>query len=440
MKVWLKTFLALAAVWAVAGGLIHWLHASQPTAGGYSVKELFGEINVPVAANMPFVQKLELHGAGRFSKYSLDAVGGVYTYAGGVEYSPIKDITFRGQYSKAVRAPNVGELFGGQSQGFPAATDPCALAASKTNATINALCIATGVPAAAVGTGSALQPDAQIQGLFGGNPGLEEERSTSYTYGVVLRPRFVPRFNVTVDYFNIKVKQAIFTAGGGVNNILSLCYNTIQDANNPICQLIHRNPATGVIDGSNGANGTRYVVSAGNANLGFLATSGIDVGADYTLPLDFGLLGTNQSKLNIYFLGTYTKKDDTQVIAGLDTIKCAGYFGLNCGQPHPKYKLSTRLSYSDGPLTATFKWSHISKARDDDDSTDYTVEKLKAYNLYDLAFALDLTDQYSLTFGINNLLDKKPPLLGAQQEQANTFPGTYDVLGRDFFISVNFRF
>jgi len=146
------------------------------------------------------------------------------------------------------------------------------------------------------------------------------------------------------------------------------------------------------------------------------------------------------SKLNFYFMGTYTKKDDTQVIAGLDTIHCAGYFGLNCGQPHAKYKWSTRLSWQTGPLTVTGKWTHISKTHDDDDQTDYTVETLKAYNLYDVAASIDLTDKYSLSFGINNLLNKKPLLLGDQQEQANTFPSTYDVLGRDFFISANIRF
>ena len=423
---------------ALSSGDVVGFNASDPTEGHYNVKEIFGEINIPVAAHMPFIEKLELHGAGRYSKYSLAAVGGVYTYAGGVEWSPIKDITFRGQYSRAVRAPNVNELFGGQTQGFPAATDPCALPTAATDATIKALCVATGVPAAAVGD-PALQPNAQIQGLFGGNPNLQEERSTSYTYGVVVRPRWVPRLNITVDYFNIKVKNVILTAGGGVANILDLCYNTIQDANSSICQLIHRNPQTGEIDGSNGPGGTKFVVEATNANLGFLATSGIDLAVDYSLPLNFGVLAPT-SKLNFYFMGTYTKKDDTQVIAGLDTIHCAGYFGLNCGQPHAKYKWSTRLSWQTGPLTVTGKWTHISKTHDDDDQTDYTVETLKAYNLYDVAASIDLTDKYSLSFGINNLLNKKPLLLGDQQEQANTFPSTYDVLGRDFFISANIRF
>lgn len=121
--------------------------------------------------------------------------------------------------------------------------------------------------------------------------------------------------------------------------------------------------------------------------------------------------------------------------------ECAGRFGvLACGNPTAKFKASSRLSLIGGPLTASLRWRHVGKVRDDDDDTDYVVERLKAYNLFDLAFSLDATDQMTFAFGVNNLLDKKPQVIGTNQEQANTYPGTYDVLGRDFFVSANFRF
>ena len=417
---------------ALSSGDVIGFNAGDPTEGGYSVKEVFGELRIPIAANQPFFQRLEATAAGRYSDYSLGAVGGVWTYAGGLEWAPIKDITFRGQYQRAIRAPNVGELFGGQSQGFPAATDPCGTAAAVSTAAIRERCIATGVPAALVGT-AGLRAYTQIQGLFGGNPNLSEEKSDSYTFGAVIRPTFIPRLNITVDYFNIKVEDAIATAGGGVANILATCYDVTANPSGALCQFIQRDPVSGEINGA-GNN----VVTATNANIAVLKTSGIDVQMDYSIPLNFGF-SDNQSKLLLSFLGTWTEKDDTQPVAGLDTVKCAGYFGTTCGNPHPKYKWNARASWINGPLTTSVRWRHLSSVKDDAEGF-FTVDRIKAFNYFDLAFSGDINDQFSMTAGVNNLLDKKPPVIGSNAEQSNTYPGTYDVLGRDFFVSANFRF
>ena len=426
---------------ALSSGDVIGFNAGNPTQGSYNVKEVFGELRIPIAANQPFFEKLEVNLAGRYSDYSLDAVGGVTTYAAGAEWAPIRDIKFRGQYSRAVRAPNVGELFGGLQTGFPGATDPCTTPAALTG-TLRAVCIATGVPAANLGQGvpSTLQPNVQIQSQTGGNPNLVAEKADTYTFGVVLTPTFIPRFTLSVDYFNIKIGNAIATAGGGPANILNLCYNVFQDANNGFCQLINRNSSTGAIDGTVNPDGSTSVVFAGAANLSAVKTSGIDLEANYTQPLGFGLFA-DESKLNFSFLGTYTRKNTFVPVKGLpQVIECAGYFGLNCGNPQGKYKWTTRLSLVDGPLTSSFRWRHISKTLDDDATTDYVVETLRAYDLYDLSFSIDITDQFSMAAGVNNLLDKKPQLIGSNQEQANTYPGTFDVLGRDFFVSANFRF
>lgn len=417
---------------ALQSGDVVGFNAGQSTAGKYSAKEAFVELNVPIVSD-GFIHRFELNGAARYSDYSLGNVGGVWAYAGGARLAPVEDIEFRGQYQRAVRAPNVSELFGGQSVGFPPATDPCALASANTNATIRAVCIATGVPSGSVGQ-AFLQPNAQIQGAFGGNPNLQEEVADTWTVGAVLRPRFLPRLNVTVDYYNIKIDSAIASAGGGVAGILDLCYNEIQDAASPVCQLISRD-AQGII------SGPPFVVTAGNVNLSQLKTSGVDIQVDYNQPLNFSLWGADDSRLNFFFLATYTKSNNYQAVVGVgDPVECAGAFGLQCGNPTPKWKWSSRLSWIDGPMTTSLRWRHVGGVVDDDSSTDFVVDSIPAYNLWDLSAGWNVTDNFTFNIGVNNLFDKTPTILGSNQEQANTYPGVYDVLGRDFFVSAQLRF
>ena len=416
---------------ALQSGDVVGFNAGQSTQGEYDVREVFGEVLIPLVEDN-FFHRIELNGAARYSDYSLDAVGGVWTYAGGIRIAPIPDIEFRGQYQRAVRAPNVGELFGGQSVGFPAATDPCALPSANTDATVRAVCIATGVPSASVGQ-AFIQPNAQIQGAFGGNPNLQEEVADTFTVGAVIRPSFIPRLNITVDYYDIEIDQAIATAGGGVNNILNLCYNVIQDANSAICGLVSRD-TQGII------SGPPFVVSANNANLAALATSGVDVQVDYDMPLNFGLWGADESRLNFFFLLNYSDENTFTPLVDLpdDVVECAGKFGNTCGNPTPRWKWSSRLSWLDGPVTTSLRWRHVGAV--DDDSGGFVVDRIEAYDLFDLTIGFNASDNLTLNLGVNNLFDKEPPILGDNAEQANTYPSVYDVLGRDFFISAQLRF
>jgi outer membrane receptor protein involved in Fe transport len=427
---------------ALSSGDVIGFNATNPTRGGYHAKEVFGEIVVPVAAGQPFFERLELTAAGRYSDYNLPTVGGVWTYAVGAQWAPIKDITFRGQYSRAVRAPNVGELFGGGGVSFPQATDPCSTPAAAAPGALRNTCIATGAPATNLGQGipSALQPNTQIQARTGGNPNLNAEEADTWTAGVVLKPSFIPRLSVTFDYFNIKIGNAIATAGGGAANILNLCYNTFQDPTNGFCQLITRNTSTGALDGSTNPNGSLAVVFAGVANLSSLKTRGFDIGLDYSVPLGFGIFGS-ESKVNLNFLGTiYQRNTFTPVLGRPDVIECAGFYGARCGTPQGKFQSQTRLTWMDGGLTTNLRWRYLSPVRDDNPGVLYVVERIPSYSLFDLSFNFDVTDNVSITAGVNNLLDKKPPILGTNQEQSNTFPSSYDTLGRDYFISVGFRF
>lgn len=419
---------------ALSSGDVIGFNAGQATAGSYHAKELFGEIRIPIAARTPGFYELEVTGAARYSDYSLKAVGGVWTYAGGIKYSPFKGLAVRGQYQRAVRAPNVAELFGGLGVGFPAASDPCAQAYAATNATVRALCIATGVPAANVGTPSLQEAD-QIQGQFGGNPNLQEETSDSWTAGLVLTP--LPGLSLTLDYYNIKLKNAIDTYGGGLNSALDICYNVDQNINSPYCQVF-----LGFRDGDGRLQDVGFGPTLLNANTGAIRTEGFDLQASYNQRLGMSLWGNDQSRLNFSFIGTYLKKFEVQPSADNPaSTDCRGLFGIGlCGNPRPKYKWTSRLSWIDGAVTTSVRWRHIGKVRDDDPEKVFSAESIKAFDFFDAAVSFDVSDSLNISAGVNNMFDTRPPRLGSNQEQANTYPGVYDVLGRDYFVSARIRF
>lgn len=440
---------------ALSSGDVIGFNAGDATEGAYSVKELFAELNVPILETDSGLS-LDINGAARYSDYSLDKVGGVWTYAGGVKFSPIPDVTLRAQYQRAVRAPNVGELFGGQSIGFPAATDPCSVTGTTATSAVGQLCVANGVPAANVGS-PAIQLNAQIPALFGGNPALEEETSDSWTAGIVLQPSFIPGLTVTADYYDIKVKNGISTIS--LQTSFDLCFNQVQDATAAVCAPFF---AFGPIRNAAGAITTANPPVLGGQNVATIATSGVDLQVNYTTTLPFSLLtDTGEQTLNLNFLGTWTESATFEPFSGATIIECAGNFGFNCGTPTPSFKWTSRLSFVDGPLTTSIRWRHLSAVDDDEASIDFAafngVERAPAYDLIDLSFSFEVNENVTLALGVNNLFDTLPQsptfdangyvtsvnngtLFGDNQEQANTYPSVYDVLGRDFFASVAFKF
>ncbi|WP_108786936.1 TonB-dependent receptor domain-containing protein [Erythrobacter sp. Alg231-14] len=439
----------------LASGDVAGFNAGQPTEGSYSVDELFAEVNIPYETESGM--RFEVNGAARYSDYSLSTVGGVWTYAGGAQFTPIPDVTLRGQYQRAVRAPNVGELFQGTAIGFPGANDPCAGDGAgggpiPTGALL-AICQANGVPAGNIGNNAVLQPDGQIAALFGGNPNLQEETSDSLTFGVVLQPSFIPGLTITADYFDITVDDAIQTIS--LQQALDICFNQVQDLTDPRCLNF-----VGTRD-AQGAFGRDNPPVLGGANIAELSVSGIDLQVNYSTDVPFSFMSDGDARLDVQFLGTWTESSDVAPDqndpTNIDT--CAGEFGLTCGEPTPSFKWTSRFSYIDGPVTVTTRWRHLSGVQDDDPGVDYIVERISAYDLIDLTLSVDATENFTVTAGINNLFNTLPStpqfdasgqvinntnslLLGDfnNAEQSNTYPSTYDVLGRDFFVSAQFRF
>ncbi|WP_240699997.1 TonB-dependent receptor domain-containing protein [Sphingomonas gei] len=399
--------------------------------GKFNVTDLFTEIRVPILADRPFAEEFSVTGGYRYSKYSTPA-GGVSTYKGEVAWAPIRDVRFRAGYNRAIRGANISELFAAQGLGNISAQDPCAGATPTATA---AQCAATGVSAAQYGHIIECPSEVCVaQG--GGNPALRPEQADTYTAGVVIAPRFLRRFSLSIDYFDIKVRDYISSIPASLT--ISQC---IETGDPFFCSLFHRDPRNGVLFGEQG-----YVVST-TLNTGSLKTSGIDVGADYAFDTSLG--GFSAS-----FIGTWLKELRNEPLPGLGSYDCVGLFGPTCGQPSPEWRHQARVSWSDTAHIASvsLNWRYIGPTKLTNNTDDpfltgpaYVLNaSLPAYSYFDLALTARVQQNISFRLGVNNLLDKDPPAIAQgllySFGNGNTYPGTYDVAGRTFFIGMNAEF
>src|SRR5882757_7720267 len=424
-----------------------------PVAGGFTVKEIFTEIGIPIATHQPFADSISLDLGYRYSDYSEGFK--TNTYKGGLEWAPVSDLRFRGSYARAVRAPNVGELFTPQAVGLDGTTDPCsgAIVAGTNHLASGATaaqCALMGVSAGQFGFIGA-NPAGQYNGLIGGNPNLQPEKSDTYSVGVVLKPRWIENFTASVDWFDIKVNNTV--GGIGEDVILKNCIATGDPA---LCGAVHRD-----------ANGSLWkspqgYVSDVNVNFGSLSTKGLDVKMNYhvALPaagsLAFGIEGTRLITL------------DTQPLNNGPQYDCTNFFGSICGAPSPSWRHVFNTTWStpwDG-LDITVRWRYIGKADSQLTSSDPQLSgkalpqtsHIPAYNYLDMTARFNLYKTLSLQLGVNNITDKDPPIIEsggggfasncptlssgptASSCNGNTFPGTYDALGRFFFAHATVQF
>ena len=429
----------------VASGDVAGFNPINPTNGEIDVWELFAEVSVPVLADLPGVELLSLRGAGRYSDYDLDRVGGVWTYFGAVDWEITTEFSLGGQFQRAIRAPNVGEAFGGQRQ-FPIqATDPCAQPGAEADPTLNSLCIASGVPADRVGN-PAVQPNQEVPGLFGGNPELSEESSDTVTLSGIWTPALIEGLRLTVDYFDIEVEDAIAPFAGGVGSILDLCFNQVQDIDSAACQAVSRNPNDGVIQ-------SPFLVEALNQNIGELETSGVDFQVDYTFDIGFGLL-SEFSRFDLKFVGTWLDEFTLTPLQDLPDVtnECVGAFGSGiCGEPRPEFKTFTSLTWQTGPLSLNLRHRWLDsvtldrivvparRGQEGPGPGDFPVPEFDDEQYVDLSFNYDVSERLSLWGGVNNVFDNDPPLIGANQRRANTFPDTFDPIGAEFYLGAAVR-
>ncbi|MDA5195134.1 TonB-dependent receptor [Govanella unica] len=362
----------------------------KPIKGSYNVKEVFGEVSVPVLRDLAFAEKVDINGAVRYTDYSTS--GTVTTWKFGGSWTINDSLRLRATRSRDIRAPNIDEMFMAGQLRFATVIDPAN--GAQTN----------------------------VSTLAGGNINLTPEKADTFTAGFVVEPSFVPRLRASVDYYNIKLKDAISTLGP--QDIVTRCAG----GTTMLCDRIIR-------DGS-GAIGQVILTQM---NLSTLKTSGVDAELQYTLPLS-GSDGTLQFRV----LASYVKELSTN--DGVMTIDRAGDLGNGlAGVPH--WRGNASVTYSQDRFALFTQARYIGSGKYDSTFTGMDIND----NTIPSRLYVDLSGHYEvmnegaskvqLFFNINNLFNKNPPV------NPSTFfaslasaPELYDMIGRYFSGGVRFKF
>lgn len=408
--------------------------------GEFDVTEVYGELDIPLV-NDSFVDYIGLGLAGRVSDYS--TVGSTSTFEGRLEVRPVESFTLRGSVSRAVRAPNVGELFNPGSQTFAQVSDPCAGVTAATAGVVADNCrndpgIAQRI--AATGAFTLTQPELQgTTGFIGGNPNLEEEEADTFTAGFVFVPEFLAdslNASLTVDYFDIEVNDAIFAVSQ--NNVLNLCYQSA-GLSSPLCDNIVRfsanSPFLGALD----------EVNSGSANVGAISTSGIDVAFRFDLSLERlslpGSLGISTA---------YTYLDEFEIINLPDTPPDneQGEIG------NAENKFTTDFRYTTENLSVALQFRFIGESRIEDQDLDDAAcanidcvasavlySDIQARYVFNKSF---LGDEFEVFGGVKNISNEEGPIVAAGLSNSdtgvNTVAGVYDAIGRSFYVGAKVKF
>ncbi len=398
------------------------------------VNELFGELVLPLLSDIPFVQQLNVEGAYRRSWYE-KSVGANRSYDTdklGINWTVSDDLRFRATRQTVIRDANIGE-FANPVFSIPFANlrtvarlfpryagDPCV---GATNAATITQCSAQGYK----GTYDSNNP-ANLRGgyFFGGNANIRAERGRTYTVGGVLTPSFIPGLSLSVDWYKINIKDAV----GQIQPIdaLASCYVTDPTAGNPLCAAVTRDPVTGFIRDA----------FVDDRNLASIKQEGVDVDFKYGFDVPFGLPG---DRLSFGYQGSFVTDYTIQRNAVLTPVDCKGRYGARCSSDlvtlvAPDYRHRATFTWDSEPLIVQLGWKRIGSVKD---STTGSTGKIDAFDYFDFNMAIrPPIEGLTLTVGIDNIFAKKPPL-PVNPGAFNTFPDTYDVLGRTFGFSLTIR-
>lgn len=394
--------------------------------GAFDVREAFGELRVPLLKDLPLIQSLAVEGAVRYSDYS--TVGDVLTWKGAVDWQVTDWARVRGNYSRAIRAPNLNELFAPIGQGFIGGRDPCVRTSNPT-AQQKQVCLAQGVPAAFIDTLEV----AQSQGFnvqTGGNPDLREETADTFTLGLVFTPR--SNLSITFDYFDIKVTDAVSQVDAQL--LVNNCFQTL-DVNGAPCRSITRNSSGNILS-----------VNAPLLNIAERTVRGLDVGVNYNVGLPrFMNLLSDESRLSVQFVGSFQFEDRNIPLPGTAPVECAGFYGGPCSSDAvritPDFRAFLGLTYVSGPITINNQIRYIDDLELSPLSPPTQSNTVDAETYWDLSVRAKLIDNLELFGVVNNVLDNQPPILGfAAGGDTNTNPQLFDVIGRQYFVGVSVRF
>jgi|CXWL01.1.fsa_nt_gi outer membrane receptor protein involved in Fe transport len=423
-------------------GNIYGFNALQDQAGSIDVYEMYTEMSLPLASEQPFAHYLGLEAGYRISNYS--TAGNVETYKIGGEWAPTEWLRFRAIFNKATRAPNVFELFQAGDQGFPAFIDPCNALPGGNGVACNA---APGLAQLTFAQQAGFaQNNGQVQAFAFGNPNLAPETAETTTYGFVFQPDWFPigDFRASVDFYDIEVADVI--AGLGAQFYINDCYINGDVAGG--CARIVRTAGSGQI----------FSVNTTRSNQGSLTTEGVDIQAEWSVPIGPGQLTINEL-YSILESSTF------------NGFEFSGTTSAAIGGAFPEYKSALSVTYNVGDFTLFGRWTYVPTLVsgafglvDDgqpglgDDNTfppcpgnaggcgavndfvDDPTESPEA-SYFDISGRWNIADNFTMTLNIDNVLDQYPPQTAdGFFSQANTDPQVYRVLGRTFAVSARYRF
>ncbi|CAM4096653.1 TonB-dependent receptor domain-containing protein [Pseudoalteromonas ostreae] len=403
----------------------------QPISGGFSVDELFMEGYLPVLDGLPGAETLDVEFGFRWADY--DSVGNNETWKLGFNWRPVSDILVRVMQQQATRAPNVGEIASPVVTGLDnAQSDPCSTAnADNIDEALKQLCISTGMTEAQVGNvQNVISGQAQvISGTDPLNtPGAEE--ATTFTAGIVWTPEFdvLENFTITLDYYDISIDDVI--GEYSAQEILDSCY---EKADSVACNKINR------------IGGDLTIAGAGieqlTTNLKNQRAEGIELGFNFAVMMDE--MGELQFSGNVNKYLTQESQSD-----GLTpVIDCKGKFSTSC-DPVSELRWVQRTSWVWEDLTMSLQWRHIDGVDMELSQAANSFEKfrsIESYDYFDLFASYHATENIVVNFGIDNILEKEPPVVGGEAgstraNSGNTFPSNYDVLGRKFKMGIKVQF
>lgn len=389
----------------------------DPVSGDFNTDEIFGELTIPLVGrdqNIPLIYSLELNGAARYIDNSL--AGGDWTWTAGATWQPIRDITFRGNFTRSVRAPAVTELFNPTSQIFTTADDPCDARfrdAGPNPATRAANCTADGLP----DDFSSNIVDFTTRGTLQGNTNLQNEIADAWTVGVILRPRFLPGFNLAVDWVDIELSGAIETLDA--EQTLEACYDD-PDFPAAICDNFTRNAA-----------GQITFIQTGFANAASRKFSGLVAELSWNIRTPF--LGSESSiVLGANYL--YNNQLETRVGQGdLQTLRdSVGY---------SKHQVTTNITYRNRGLAWQWQFQYIGPTSVDPDASPDTYEFPRVGDVLfvNTSLGYDVSDNLRLNFIVDNVFDTRNPFPsgGAAGGTVTYFDG---IRGRYFKVGASVRF
>lgn len=384
----------------------------QRIAGEYTAKEVFAEIAVPLLQGKAFADALTLNAAVRYSDY--DLFGADTNYKVGLDWQVVPSLKLRANYATAFRIPNVPELFGGVSEGNLTTTDPCSgWSGQPASSTIYQNCQASGVPVGYTQLGNT------VLTTVGGNAELKPEDAETLTVGAVWTPSFVPDLTLTLDYYNIKIDNAIQRIDGSTK--LSVCYNT-PGLSHPFCSNANftRNPLTGEID----------FLSAQPVNAASERVSGIDLGLLY----QFDLAGWDAT---VNWDLSYLKNYDVRPFLGADEIRYAGKITGGRGS-YTQWRSFGSLTLARGPWSGSYSVQYIGSADDINAERGDIGDRAPSVSYHNAQVKYAFSESLALSMGVDNLFDKSPPFIQSWTD-ANTDTMTYDLLGRRWNLKATYR-